>query len=65
VADKDGDPNDIESVTEMEVQYWVKWKGWSHIHNTWESDESLRNVKIGGMKRLEAYQKKEADLTAR
>ena len=24
---------------EMEKQYLVKWLGWSHLHNTWETGE--------------------------
>lgn len=34
------DPEDAET------QYLIKWKGWSHIHNTWESEQSLRDQKV-------------------
>lgn len=65
VADQEGDPNEDESISEWEKQYWIKWKGWAHIHNTWESESSLRLLNAGGMKRLENYQKKEAALEER
>lgn len=39
-----GDPDDwynppLVEDTETEIQYLVKWVGWSHLHNTWESGE--------------------------
>ena len=36
-----GDPNETLETEEMEQQFLIKWKGWSHINNTWESDKSL------------------------
>ncbi|XP_060804786.1 chromodomain-helicase-DNA-binding protein 1 isoform X2 [Amyelois transitella] len=54
------DPNDEEST---EPQYLIKWKGWSHIHNTWESEASLNEQKVKGLKKLENYIKKEAELS--
>ena len=44
-----GDPNTEAKNQEDEdlvMQYLIKWKGYSHLHNTWESDASLkiRNV---------------------
>lgn len=41
------DPNDLEGT---EVQYLIKWKGWSHIHNTWESHNSLKENKVSRCK---------------
>ena len=51
-----GEPD--PSVDEMEVQYLIKWKGWSHLHNTWESEDNLVAQNCGGRKKLENYQKK-------
>ncbi|XP_030756213.1 chromodomain-helicase-DNA-binding protein 1 [Sitophilus oryzae] len=53
------DPNDLENT---EDQYLIKWKDWAHIHNTWESDQSLREQKVKGMKKLENYIKKEVEI---
>lgn len=60
-----GDPNaDVDSndADGTETQYLIKWKDWSHIHNTWESEQSLKDQKVKGMKKLENFVKKEADL---
>lgn len=46
-----------------EQQYLIKWTGWSYIHCTWESDETLREQKVKGMKKLENYIKKEEDIS--
>lgn len=42
-----GDPNpgNLEG-EETEVQYLIKWKGWSYIHSTWESKDSLTTQKV-------------------
>lgn len=47
---------------EGETQYLVKWKGWSHIHSTWESEESLQQQKVKGLKKLENFKKKEDEI---
>lgn len=47
--EKNGDPNsdfDPNDPEQVEDQYLVKWKGWAHLHNTWESDESLKTQKV-------------------
>ena len=40
---------------EQETQYLIKWKARSHIHNTWESEKSLREQKVNGIKKLENF----------
>ncbi|EPY85566.1 chromodomain-helicase-DNA-binding protein 2 isoform 1 [Camelus ferus] len=47
---------------EGEVQYLIKWKGWSYIHSTWESEESLQQQKVKGLKKLENFKKKEDEI---
>lgn len=59
-----GDPSgdfDTEK-DESEVQYLIKWKGWSYIHSTWESEESLQQQKVKGLKKLENFKKKEDEI---
>uniref|UniRef100_A0A8D1QFW0 Chromodomain helicase DNA binding protein 2 n=1 Tax=Sus scrofa TaxID=9823 RepID=A0A8D1QFW0_PIG len=59
-----GDPSgDFDSEKdEGEVQYLIKWKGWSYIHSTWESEESLQQQKVKGLKKLENFKKKEDEI---
>ncbi|XP_042712562.1 chromodomain-helicase-DNA-binding protein 2 isoform X13 [Chrysemys picta bellii] len=47
---------------EGEVQYLIKWKSWSYIHSTWESEESLQQQKVKGLKKLENFKKKEDEI---
>ncbi|ESO89597.1 hypothetical protein LOTGIDRAFT_218699 [Lottia gigantea] len=59
-----GDPNldfDPEK-EETEIQYFVKWKNWANIHNTWETEASLREQKVNGMKKIENLKKREEEL---
>lgn len=47
--EENGDPNancDPDDLENTELQYLIKWKGWSHIHNTWESEQSLADQKV-------------------
>lgn len=53
------DPNDFDNT---EDQYLIKWKDWAHIHNTWESESSLKEQKVKGIKKLENYIKREMDI---
>ena len=44
---QNGDPNqncDSRRDEDLERQYLIKWKGYSHLHNTWESDDSLEKM---------------------
>lgn len=52
------DPNNEPT----EEQYQIKWKGWSHMHNTWESESGLVQQNAGGMKKLENYKKRLLDI---
>ena len=63
-TDRDGDPNANfdPNNDEKELQYLVKWKNWSNLHNTWESEASLKEQKVNGMKKLENFMKKEEEL---
>ncbi|XP_061213452.1 chromodomain-helicase-DNA-binding protein 1-like, partial [Neopsephotus bourkii] len=62
-VEADGDPNTgFEKSKELgEVQYLIKWKGWSHIHNTWETEETLKQQNVKGMKKLDIYKKKDLE----
>ncbi|XP_057666900.1 chromodomain-helicase-DNA-binding protein 1 isoform X1 [Diorhabda carinulata] len=64
-VEENGDPNegvDENDRENTEDQYLIKWKDWAHIHNTWESDKSLREQKVKGMKKLENYIKKQVEI---
>ncbi|VDD90096.1 unnamed protein product, partial [Enterobius vermicularis] len=56
VEDK-GDPNEKQPGN-LERQYLIKWAGWSHLHNTWESESSLQAVNAKGMKKIDNYLKR-------
>ena len=45
-----------------EVQFLIKWKGWSHLHNTWETEKSLIDQNVKGMKKLSNLMKREHDI---
>lgn len=45
-----------------EVQYLIKWKGWSHLHNTWETEKGLTEQNVKGMKKLSNLMKREEDI---
>lgn len=54
------DHRQIEDATtrdpKSDLEYLIKWQGISHIHNTWEPYDNLKNRK--GVKRVENYIKK-------
>lgn len=62
-VEADGDPNANFNPNKEagEQQYLFKWKGWSHIHNTWETEETLKLQNVKGMKKLDNFKKKESD----
>ena len=57
-----GDPNIKDETQETEVQYLIKWQNWSHLHNTWETEENLVNQNVNGLKKLDNFKKKELEL---
>nr|CAG4651344.1 EOG090X0DZ9 [Simocephalus serrulatus] len=65
-VEENGDPNaDFDPVREpdkVEQQFLIKWLGWSHIHNTWESEQTLRDQKVKGLKKLENYLKRDDEI---
>lgn len=63
IEDK-GDPNVDCEINEKETQYLIKWKGWSHIHNTWESMNSLQAQKVKGLKKIDNFVKREDSICA-
>ncbi|XP_051540955.1 chromodomain-helicase-DNA-binding protein 1-like isoform X3 [Myxocyprinus asiaticus] len=62
-VEADGDPNANFDPNRQpgEVQYLIKWKNWSHIHNTWETEETLKQQNVKGMKKLDNFMKKEQE----
>ncbi|KAJ8923662.1 hypothetical protein NQ315_010242 [Exocentrus adspersus] len=64
-VEENGDPNEGVDPTDLENtedQYLIKWKDWAHIHNTWESDTTLREQKVKGLKKLENFIKKDSEI---
>uniref|UniRef100_A0A8D3DSA4 Chromodomain helicase DNA binding protein 2 n=1 Tax=Scophthalmus maximus TaxID=52904 RepID=A0A8D3DSA4_SCOMX len=65
-VEENGDPGEgfDPEKDEGETQYLIKWKGWSYIHNTWESMDSLTEQKVKGLKKLDNYKKKTEELNS-
>ena len=59
-----GDPNEgfDPNFDKPERQYFIKWKNWAHIHNTWESMESLKEQKANGIKKVENQAKRDKEI---
>nr|XP_033818866.1 chromodomain-helicase-DNA-binding protein 1 isoform X2 [Geotrypetes seraphini] len=62
-VEADGDPNGgyDRSDEPGETQYLIKWKNWSSIHNTWETEETLKQQNVKGMKKMENFKKKDQE----
>ncbi|CAG8711832.1 5497_t:CDS:2, partial [Ambispora leptoticha] len=52
---EESDPNETDD-PKTNMLYMIKWTGFSHLHNTWETYEDLKGIK--GFKKLENYIKK-------
>lgn len=57
-VEEKGDPNENKTGGQLEDQFLIKWVGWSHLHNTWESESSLNAMGAKGIKKLQNYVKK-------
>ena len=62
-VETNGDPNVKWSGESKETQYLIKWKGYSHLHNTWESDRSLADLTAKGVKKVENFTKRMDELS--
>lgn len=62
-VEADGDPNTNFNPSKEagDVQYLIKWKNWAHIHNTWETEETLKLQNVKGMKKLDNFKKKDQE----
>lgn len=58
-----GDPNEVLQ-GDKENQFLIKWLGFSHLHNTWESLNSLTEQGVKGLKKLDNYCKVSDDAPA-
>ncbi|XP_024137600.1 chromodomain-helicase-DNA-binding protein 2 isoform X1 [Oryzias melastigma] len=65
-VEENGDPSEgfDPEKDEGETQYLIKWKGWSYIHNTWESMDSLTQQKVKGLKKMDNFKKKTEEMNA-
>jgi len=60
--DDEAGSSTLTEPADTETQYLIKWKHWSHIHNTWESLAGLQEQSVNGMKKLDNYCKREDEL---
>lgn len=61
-----GDPNNA-NLNELpheqrELQFLIKWKNWSHLHNSWESEKTLSELDPKCAKKIEVYWKREEEI---
>lgn len=47
-----------EDTTRDDLEYYIKWLDKSHIHDSWESFTSLKEMGSGGLKKVENYFKR-------
>lgn len=60
-VETNGDPNNKQS-EQKELQFLIKWKSWSHLHNSWESEKSLSELDPKCIKKIEIYWKREEEI---
>lgn len=62
-VDDHGDPNaNLTEDEQTEMQFLIKWKGWSYLHCTWESNNSLITEKARGLKKIDNYLKRDDEI---
>ena len=66
IVQEEGDPNEgfDPDKEEGDVQYLIKWKNWSYIHNTWDSEKNLMEQRVNGLKKLDNFKKFRNELEA-
>ncbi|EDV27041.1 uncharacterized protein TRIADDRAFT_54568 [Trichoplax adhaerens] len=64
LKDRDHTPTEANPTDDdqTEIQYLVKFKDWANIHNTWESERSLKEQNVRGLKKLNNYIKREKEI---
>ena len=43
-------------------QFLIKWENWSHIHNTWETIDSMKSSRAKGFAKVENFAKRQDEL---
>lgn len=65
-VEENGDPNDTDPsllpASMKELQFLIKWKRWSHLHNSWESEKNLGELDPKNIKKIEIYWKREEEI---
>lgn len=65
-VETNGDPNIMDqadfSAEQKELQFLIKWKSWSHLHNSWESEKTLSELDPKCIKKIEIYWKREEEI---
>ncbi|XP_065323644.1 chromodomain-helicase-DNA-binding protein 1-like [Gordionus sp. m RMFG-2023] len=45
-----------------EMKFLIKWVGISHLHNTWETEQNLKDQEVTGIKKLDNFIRNEKEL---
>lgn len=54
--------NKPQNEEKKELQFLIKWKSWSHLHNSWESEKTLIELDPKCIKKIEIYWKREEEI---